>query len=130
MLADTEERRRQAEKAIDSIAGLLENWNHNGAPPIPPDVIERARRVLSGLPRIPAITPTAMPGIQMDYNDKDAGYIEFGLLENGTAEMYFRDRSKPKGAASVVADDEAPDLVRKFYEHAVPTTYAEIMRGR
>lgn len=114
-----DKRRLQAEKAIDIIAGLPEDWNCNGAPAIPSDVVERARDILARLPQIPAVSPTAMSGIQLDYEDNEAGYIEFELMKDGLVEMYFEDADQTKDLERVITDKDVPDVVKKFYEKAL-----------
>lgn len=111
--------RQLAVDAISTIAKLPENWNRNGAPAIPQDIVDRARRVLARLTRIPAITPTAMPGIQMDYEDEDAGYVEFEFLGNGNVEMFFEDALQTRDFERVITDEEVPDVVRRFHDQTL-----------
>ena len=112
-------RRLQAHRAIEIIAGLPDNWNDNGAPSIPADVVSRGYDILARLQHIPAVTPTAMPGIQLDFRDDNGDYIEFELRKNGTVEMYFRDACDSHGMESVITDEEVPSVVQRFYDRTL-----------
>lgn len=111
----------RAYKAIDSIAELPDNWNGYGAPAIPADVVKRAYNIVTNLSRTPGVTPTALQGIQLDYEDDEAGYIAFELLKNGTVEMYFEDTLQTEYFKTIIADKEVPDMARKFYRGLLST---------
>lgn len=113
---DTQNKRReQAENVLNIIAGLKPDWNRNSAPAIPACITARARSVLSNLTQIPVITPTAMPGIQFDFEDSEAGYIEFEFLEDNVVEMYFADKNSKRYIECRPTDDAIADIVNRFY---------------
>lgn len=108
--------RAQANRAIDIIAELPENWNDNGAPPFSAALIERARRVLNSLAYVPVVTPTAMPSIQMDYRDEKAGYLEFEIYEDERVKQYTRKRGAKRGETrDNLRAEDIPSIVHKFY---------------
>lgn len=114
-----DERRQRAEDAIAAIGALPEDWNNNGASAFSAQLVSRASRVLDALSRVPVVTPTAFPSIQMEYRDEDRGYLEFEMYEDGSAKQYARSIGSKRGTTQRIRQQDIPAAVRQFFKETV-----------
>ena len=101
------------------IARLEENWNGHGAPPIDPDCIADAIRIIKmglaiGLPA-PAVALGGDAGIRIEWWDPDRWELSIDLVPGGQA-TYALDLLHPDGA--IEASDgamENDDQIRRIF---------------
>ena len=57
----------EAEKRLDHIAALTDNWDSYGAPPPWPESVERARRLIRLFQKPPAVTVGGLGNVQLEW---------------------------------------------------------------
>jgi len=99
---------------LDMISQLEPNWNGYGAEPIPSSAIDSMRDILGALTYQPEIFPTASPGIQFEYDNKNGDYLEFELFD-GIIECYLKKKDGNEKEFCVSTVDEINKVVNEFY---------------
>lgn len=72
-----------AEKSIEEISLLKDNWNENGAKPFSKELVQRAKNYLDTCHGEPEIFPTARGSIQFEW-DFFFGHFEAEIYEDRT----------------------------------------------
>ena len=69
---------------LNTIRSFRDNWNGNGAPSFPTELINKVENLILSLSIQPEIFPTALCTIQLEYDNsrRDHMEIEIGLDEN------------------------------------------------
>ncbi|MBE5827344.1 MAG: type II toxin-antitoxin system Phd/YefM family antitoxin [Butyrivibrio sp.] len=74
---------------LENIRNLKDNWNGNGAPALPINLIEKTRKLLEDLPIQPEIFPTALSTIQLEYDNSRRDHMEIDIGQSDMAEIFI-----------------------------------------
>lgn len=85
---------------LNSFLDLKPDWDFNGAPSIPIELVMRVRSLIYGLTIQPEIYPTPRESIQLEYRSPDKSYLEIELFNSGSA----RAMCKPHNEDAFVED--------------------------
>ena len=73
---------------LTTISRLKENWNGNGAPAFPRELIRKVRSIIKELVIQPEIFPTALQTIQLEYDNSRRDHMEIEISMDDTAEIF------------------------------------------
>ncbi len=76
-------------KKLDEISTLKDNWNGNGAVPIPPALIKKTRALVKALSFQPEIFPTALETIQLEFDNPKHDHMEIEIGLSDKAEVFI-----------------------------------------
>jgi len=99
-----------------AIGTLEHDWNGNGAPALPRELIDKVRSILSELVIQPEIFPTALQTIQLEYDNsrKDHMEIEIGIEES--AEIFLVSHNGTETIETIPSNSKSiNERVGKFY---------------
>ena len=108
-----EEPPKRMHSALQDIARLGDNWNHNGAKSFSQDLLDKCQNLLKDFCVTPSIFPTATGAIQMEWiNNGD--YLEFSIFEN-KCEVFkmFKDGQSCKQETD---EKELKNILQGFFE--------------
>lgn len=108
------EGKSEAERTLDWIASLPEDWDGEGSPAISGSLVRVVCEVVRTLPRVPFIAPTGRGSIQLEYEDDGLGYLEFDLSNDGRVHEMYRDASQVISAKTIELGDIGGE-VRQSY---------------
>ncbi|MBR5361307.1 MAG: hypothetical protein IK123_10495 [Lachnospiraceae bacterium] len=74
---------------LNRIRSMNDNWNGNGAPALPPAVIERVESLINELVIQPEIFPTALGTIQLEYDNSRRDHMEIEISDDSHAEVFM-----------------------------------------
>ncbi len=101
---------------LEEIKQLKDNWNGNGSPAIPSDVIEKTRTLLEDLPIQPEIFPTALMSIQLEFDNSRHDHMEIDISSGDMAEVFVVLYSGTESEESVSCSaDSITERVLNFY---------------
>ena len=75
---------------LKQISNLKDNWNENGAKGFTKEHLKKVEKIIELLSKEPAIFPTAMESIQLEY-ESEYGYLEINVFKD-KIEIYFEDK--------------------------------------
>ncbi len=102
---------------LDAFYHLSDNWNGNGAAPLPSCIIENMKDIIMSLKHQPDIFPTACDSIQFEYEKGSGEYLEFELSENNTLKVFEIDKLGNENQYFIKPDAlNINEVVNKFYE--------------
>ena len=98
------------------IASLKENWNGNGAPAIPPEVISKVEKLIHVLPIQPEIFPTAMRTIQFEFDNSRHDHMELEIGVSDKVELFIATYFGDETEEEILSDIETiTKRVLQFY---------------
>lgn len=113
-------------KRINNFANLAYDWNDNRGDPIPPEVLNIARFLLSKLEFQPEVFPTGRDSIQFEYADKDGNYLELEIFTDSiVAYIQIYDQEYE----FEIAEQSVPSLVNHFNTVKRDFRWGEIIQG-
>ncbi len=104
-------------ETIDYLGKLPYDWNHNGAQPFSPKLIDRCHKILDCLSYRPFIAPTACGSIQFEYEKDNGDYLEIEVFED-KVKMYTKTMIYLEGYQNIDQDytpDDINQIVEDFY---------------
>jgi hypothetical protein len=103
-------------KRLSEIEKLPDNWNNDGAAPIPRGVVKNVRKLLMNLAYQPEIFPTVCDAVQLEWDNKNGEYLEMEVLED-LINVFKIDRDGGEEQYTIAIDAVAVEkIVREFYE--------------
>ena len=103
-------------KKLDAIALLKDNWNGNGAKAFRPELISKARNIITFLDIQPEVFPTACESLQLEYDKEDGAHLEIELTDGKKAEIFQIDSIGREHLVNVCASIETiAKVVDEFY---------------
>ncbi len=81
--------REQNLAKLERIRSMRDNWNGNGAPALPPAVLNKVEVLINELFIQPEIFPTAMGTIQLEYDNARKDHMEIEIDDTEQAEIFI-----------------------------------------
>ncbi len=101
---------------LSHIDSLSDNWNGNGAPAIPSEVIKKTQILLESLPIQPEIFPTALSSIQLEFDNSGHDHMEIDVSEADTFDIFIITYMGTESEETIPADfDLLSERVMQFY---------------
>ena len=110
-----ENERNRLIELLDEFAQLEDNWNGNGAKPFGESLIRKCKEIVNKLTIIPEIFPVANNSIQLEYEKKDGGYLQFNIFEHEITMFTILEDGKPFYDKLFDVNNIIKE-VQKFYE--------------
>lgn len=103
---------------LNSFLSLKENWDFNGAPPIPISLVSRMYALINILHHQPELSPTARSSIQFEYDKDNGDYLEFEMFESGKIAAFFLGAGGNSKILDVSYDNpqKINEVVDSFYD--------------
>ena len=101
---------------LDQIRSMKDNWNGNGAPAFPVELISKVAKLIDKMPIQPQLFPTALTTIQLEFDNslKDHMEIEIGLGDE--AQVFIVKSSGEETEGNIRASSDAINKkVLEFY---------------
>lgn len=103
-------------RKLEAIGSLRDNWNGNGAPALPEDVVDRVKKLIDELPIQPEVFPTALKTIQLEYDNARHDHMEIEIGDKDTVEVFTVLRSGDESVEQIVfGRDTISEKVLEFY---------------
>ncbi len=101
---------------LGQIRSLRDNWNGNGAPALPKDVINRVEALISELVIQPEVFPTALGTIQLEYDNSRRDHMEIEISGSDNAELFMIKYNGEESYETIPATaDEINKRIGEFY---------------
>lgn len=101
---------------LSQIAALQNNWNGNGAKRFSKFMIARMLMLLFQLDVQPEIFPRGTDDIQLEYDGDDDSYLEFGIDDSDSVEVFEVDKNGNEKNSKINFDEKSINsIVRGFY---------------
>lgn len=113
-------------RKIDDIANLEYNWNGYNAKPIPKDIIDKTKKILTNLPYQPFLAPTGRETIQIEFELTDASYLGFEIFKNKITMLYVPQRDYKNAIEKPLENkNKLNNIIKDFIENGLNTDIRE-----
>lgn len=79
-------------KKLNDIENLEDNWNGYNTKPIPKEIIEKTKKIITDLSYQPFLAPTGRETTQIEFELTDASYLGFEIFKNKITMLYVPQR--------------------------------------
>ena len=108
--------REENKEKLKVIRSLKDNWNGNGAPAFPEQIIARADALIDALLIQPELFPTALQTIQFEYDNSRRDHMEIEIGASPEAEIFVATCFGNEYGETVPATPEAiSERILQFY---------------
>lgn len=102
---------------LESFKDLKQDWNGNGAEPIPEKVISECKKIflLSNLPDSFEFFPTATKSIQIEFEKEGNDYFEINIYEDRIEVFQILNKEEKEYTFDISKKQEVDKLITSFY---------------
>lgn len=113
-------------KKLNDIENLEDNWNGYNAKPIPKEIIEKTKKIITDLSYQPFLAPTGRETTQIEFELTDASYLGFEIYKDKISLLYVPQRLYDKALVKDLSiQTDLDPIITTFIENGLNTDIRE-----